>query len=309
MTATDGSGAIDAMRAFNRFYTERLGVLGRGYLDSGYTLTEIRVLYEISSGDGRSATDLTRNLHIDPAYLSRILKKFRSTALIETRPDPDDLRRHLLTATEGGMRLCERFAERSRSQLAEMLAPLAAAERDALTAAFSTIRRLLDRGDSPQEPAVIRSHRPGDIGWIVQSQAEFYTKHCGWNDRFEALAAEIGARFLTEFDAEREACWIAERDGLRLGSVMIVDGGGDVAKLRLLYVDEKARGLGLGRALVETCVAFARSKGYRSITLWTNDVLHAARHIYETSGFRLVSEERHAMFGRTENGQTWTRDL
>lgn len=309
MTDSRDMTTVEAMRAFNRFYTNRLGVLGQGYLGAGYTLTEARILYELGARQGISASELTRELQLDPAYLSRIIKRFRTSGLLTTAPDPADQRSQVITPTEAGKAEIDRLGVASRQQLAAMLEPLGPASRERLSAAFSTIRTLLDMSSANPEPVVLRPHRAGDLGWIVQSQAEFYTREFGWNAGFEALVADVAGKFLTNFNPKREFCWIAERAGVRLGSVLIMDGGDGVAKLRLLYVDEEARGLGLGRRLVEECIRFAKASGYRQMTLWTNDILHAARSIYVKAGFTLVAEERHAMFGVEENGQTWALDL
>ncbi|SMC56861.1 helix-turn-helix domain-containing GNAT family N-acetyltransferase [Rhizobium sp. RU36D] len=300
---------VEAMRAFNRFYTNRLGVLGQGYLGSGYNLTEARILYEIGARRSVAAVALIRELQLDAAYLSRIIKRFRAAGLIETTPDPQDKRSQIITPTDHGIKEFEKLGAASRVELAAMVDNLGQSDRERLKAAFSTIRLLLDPSASRNEPAVLRPHRPGDLGWIVQSQAEFYTAAFGWNSRFEALVAEIAGKFLANFDPAREFCWIAERGGTRVGSALIMDGGEGIAKLRLLYVDEQARGLGLGRLLVEECIRFSRASGYRKLTLWTNDILHAARHIYVKAGFVLEAEEPHTLFGPQENGQTWTLTL
>lgn len=300
---------VEAMRAFNRFYTNRLGVLGQGYLGSGYNLTEARILYEIGARGSVAAAELIRELQLDAAYLSRIIKRFRASGLIETTPDPQDKRSQVIRPTDHGIAEFEKLGAASRLELASMLDHLAPAARERLKRAFSTIRSLLDPSTGKAEPAVLRPHRPGDLGWMIQSQAEFYTKAFGWNNRFESLVAEVASNFLANFNPSREFCWIAERGGVRVGSVLVMDGGDGVAKLRLLYVDDEARGIGLGKLLVDECIRFSRAAGYRQLTLWTNDVLHAARHIYVKAGFKLVAEEQHAMFGQPENGQTWTLDL
>lgn len=309
MTPTAEFGHIEAIRAFNRFYTDRIGLLDRAYLNADYTLTEARVIYELGARGETSASALTRDLHLDAAYLSRILKRFRTAGLVDLAPDPADRRSQTIWLTAMGRLEYERLGDLSRNQLADMLSIVSAGERETLAAAFATVRRVLDPDAVNGMPAIIRPHRPGDMGWIVQSQATFYTREHGWNDQFEALVADVVARFLANFDSARDFCWIAERAGERVGSVLVTDGGDGIAKLRLLYVDEGARGLGLGRTLVDECIRFSRKAGYRQLTLWTNDVLHAARHIYEKAGFRLVAEEKHRMFGKEENGQTWTLDL
>ncbi|CAN7488401.1 helix-turn-helix domain-containing GNAT family N-acetyltransferase [Rhizobium sp. LjRoot30] len=299
---------LDAVRAFNRFYTRSLGVLGKAYLGKPYTLTEARILYELGAHDGLAAADLTRDLHLDPAYLSRILKRFREAGLIESRPHPDDLRSQLLSVTDEGRAEHEDLAQRSRAQIAEQFETVSPQDRESIVAAMEKIRRLLDP-DARPAPVVLRGNQPGDIGWVVQSQAEFYTREYGWNDQFEALVAEVAGAFLKNFNPASERCWIAERNGQKIGSIFIANGGDGIAKLRLLYVDPSARGLGLGRMLVEECIRFSRQAGYRQISLWTNDNLTAARNIYLKAGFRLVAEERHRMFGPELNGQTWVLDL
>jgi DNA-binding MarR family transcriptional regulator/GNAT superfamily N-acetyltransferase len=302
------SALIDAAREFNRFYTNFLGVLNKAYLDTPFTLTDARVLFEIGVHDGVSAVDLARDLQLDPAYLSRILKRFRNEDLIKTEADPADLRSQIITVTGKGREQFEELGRRANTQLAERFTTLANGEPEAIVAAMKTIRTLLDPLAQPA-PATIRAHRAGDIGWIVQSQGKAYTEEYGWDMRFEGLVADVAGKFLANFDPALEYCWIAERGGVNLGSVLVSNGGDGVAKLRLLYVDKAARGLGLGKLLVDECIRFARQKNYRQLSLWTNDVLDAARAIYIKAGFQLVSEERHCMFGPELNGQTWVLDL
>jgi DNA-binding MarR family transcriptional regulator/GNAT superfamily N-acetyltransferase len=302
------SALIEAARDFNRFYTNFLGVLNKAYLDTPFTLTDARVLFEIGSHTGISATALAADLQLDPAYLSRILKRFRAEDLIETKADENDRRSQIIHVTSKGQKQFKEFGRRSNAQLAERFETLADGETQAVVSAMQTIRSLLDPKAKSPAP-IIRAHRPGDIGWIVQSQAKAYTEEYGWDMRFEGLVAEVAGKFLAHFDPAMEYCWIAERNGINIGSILITNGGDGVAKLRLLYVDKAARGLGLGKTLVNECIRFARDKGYRQISLWTNDVLHPARAIYVKAGFKLVSEERHRMFGPEENGQTWVLDL
>ncbi|PKA42925.1 bifunctional helix-turn-helix transcriptional regulator/GNAT family N-acetyltransferase [Rhizobium sullae] len=302
------SALIDAARDFNRFYTNFLGVLNKAYLDTPFTLTDARVLFEIGSHDGISAVTLVRDLHLDPAYLSRILKRFRSEGLIETKADPADLRSQTISVTGKGYEQFRELGHRANAQIAERFEALALGERQSVVSAMQTIRSLLDPNIKPNPP-IIRAHRPGDIGWIVQSQGKAYAEEYGWDMRFEGLVAEVAGKFLADFDPAMEYCWIAERNGINVGSILVTNGGDGIAKLRLLYVDKAARGSGLGRMLVDECIRFAKAKGYRQISLWTNDVLHAARGIYVKAGFRLVSEERHRMFGPEETGQTWVLDL
>ncbi|TLX14274.1 bifunctional helix-turn-helix transcriptional regulator/GNAT family N-acetyltransferase [Rhizobium sp. MHM7A] len=299
---------IETARDFNRFYTNFLGLLNKAYLDSPYTLTDARVLFEIGSHEGVSAKALARDLHLDPAYLSRILKRFRAEGLIETSADTADLRSQIITVTDRGREEFEELGRRANDQIAARFDMLAAGEPQAVVSAMNTIRALLDPTAKPA-PAIIRAHRAGDIGWIVESQGRFYAEEYGWDLRFEALVAEVAGKFLANFDPEKEYCWIAERGGVNVGSVLVTDGGDGVAKLRLLYVDKSARGLGLGKLLVGECIRFARQKGYRQLSLWTNDMLDTARAIYIKAGFELVSEERHSMFGPEAKGQTWVLDL
>ncbi|MBB3285960.1 MULTISPECIES: helix-turn-helix domain-containing GNAT family N-acetyltransferase [Rhizobium] len=300
---------IDAVRDFNRFYTNFLGVLNKAYLDSPYTLTDVRVLFEVGFRGGVAASALTRELHLDPAYLSRIVKRFREDGLIETTPDPTDARSQIIKVTDKGQVQFEEFVRRSRAQIAGYFEKLAIGEPERVVAAMQTIQDTLGRDRTTASPAIIRNHRPGDIGWIVQSQARFYTEEFGWDDRFEGLVAEVAGKFLSNFNPQKDRCWIAERSGLNIGSSMIADGGDGVAKLRLLYVDKTARGLGLGKLLVDECIRFSRDAGYGKLSLWTNDILDTARAIYVKAGFKLVGEERHCMFGPELNGQTWELDL
>ncbi len=299
---------VEAARDFNRFYTNFLGVLNKAYLDTPFTLTDARVLFEVGSHDGVSPVALTRDLQLDAAYLSRILKRFRNDGLIETRPDPSDGRGQLVFVTQKGQETFRELGRRSSTQIGARFKELAIGQPQKIVGAMQTIRALLDPA-STTSPAIIRAHRPGDIGWIVQSQAKAYTEEYGWDMRFEGLIAEVAGRFLTHFDPAMEYCWIAERGGLNIGSILVTNGGDGVAKLRLLYIDKSARGLGLGKTLVDECIRFSRDKGYRQVSLWTNDILNAARGIYIKAGFRLVSEEKHHMFGPELNGQTWVLDL
>ncbi|MBC7150213.1 MAG: MarR family transcriptional regulator [Rhizobium sp.] len=300
---------IEAMRAFNRFYTDRIGILDRAYLKADYTLAEARIVYEIGTRGEVLAVELVRDLRLDPAYLSRILKKFRERGLVMVAQDPADGRSQRLCLTERGHAEFETLAELSRSQLRQMVAPLGEDEQATLVAAMATITRLTEPQDRAEAAPILRPHRPGDLGWMIQSQTDFYVGTLGWNGSFEALVSRVAADFLERYDERGDHCWIAERAGTRVGSVIVMDGGENIAKLRMLYVDGSARGLGLGKLLVDQCVHFARNAGYRQLTLWTNDILHTARHIYIAAGFQLVAEERHTMLGPELNGQTWTLDL
>lgn len=303
------SGQIETVRAFNRFYTRQLGLLEAGLLNSPFSLTEGRILYELAHGEGLSAAALARELRRDPGYLSRLVNRLARAGMVGRTRSASDRRRSILTLTPAGKAAFGRLDQASRDQVAGMLANLDGGERNRLVAAMAAVRRLL--GDRPAEPVtyVLRPLRSGDIGWITHRQGLLYASEYGWNEEFEALAARILADFVTGFDPRREAAWIAERDGEVVGSVFVVRQTDEVAKLRLLYVEPSARGLGIGRRLVAECVAFARARGYRTLTLWTNDVLTSARRIYEAAGFRLVGEDRHHSFGKDLVGQNWERAL
>ncbi len=303
------SDLLDTIRSFNRFYTDHLGLLSQAYLQSPYSLTEARVIYEIGARPGATAADLTRDLHLDPAYLSRILRRFRSQNLLRSERDTADRRSQNLFLTDRGQTEWQTLGEQSRRQIEQALSRLGSHEKQALVDAMKTVRDLLDPDEPQNAPAILRGHRPGDMGWVIEAQTRFYTETFGWNDQFEALAAEVAGHYLKTFDPRLERGWIAERSGRRIGSIFIANGGNGTAKLRLLYVDPTARGLGLGKLLVAEAIQFALQCDYRQITLWTNDNLEAARAIYLKAGFRLVSEERHRMFGPELTGQTWVMDL
>ncbi|TCT13690.1 MarR family transcriptional regulator with acetyltransferase activity [Tepidamorphus gemmatus] len=300
---------VPAVRRFTRFYTRRIGLLNGSLLDSPFTLSEARVLFEIANRDRVSASDLTSDLGLDPGYLSRMLKRFESRGLVDRRPSADDGRRRDLRLTAAGQAAFARLDEGSRRQVAEILSSLNAIDRRRLVEALETVEFLLGGGAAISEPYILRPHRPGDMGHIVSRHGALYAREYGWDETFEALVAEIVASFIRNFDPKRERCWIAERGGAILGSIFLIRESDEVARLRLLYVEPAARGLGLGRRLVAECLAFARSCGYRRVTLWTNDILHAARRIYQAEGFRLVREEPHHSFGKDLVGQYWELEL
>jgi DNA-binding MarR family transcriptional regulator/GNAT superfamily N-acetyltransferase len=300
---------IDAVRRFNRFYTRRIGVLQEGLLESPYSLTEARVLYELAHRPSPSASELVRDLGLDPGYLSRILKGFESARLIERRASPEDGRQSLLSLTAEGRAAFAPLDRRSRTEVGALLARLPEAGQRRLVTGMAEIERLLGGGPTPAAPYILRPHRPGDLGWIIHRHGALYAEEYGWDESFEALVAEIAAKFLKEFQPRYERCWIAERDGEILGSVLVVRQSPEVAKLRLLLVEPEARGLGIGRRLVEECLRFARQAGYRRMTLWTNDCLHAARCIYEAAEFHLAAEEPYHAFGKDLVSQTWEREL
>ena len=295
---------VDAVRRFNRFYTRRIGVLREGLLGSSCTLTEARLIYELAQVPHSTATVLGRELSLDLGYLSRLLQSLKRRGLVQAKPAPHDARHSLLSLTDKGRKAFALLNSRSREEMAAMLSELREGERERLVAAMSTVESLL--GNEKRKPQIVlRSHRPGDMGWVVQTHGEVYSREYGWDERFEALVADIAARFIRNFDPEREACWIAELDGERVGSVFVVKHSKTVAKLRLLIVEPKARGRGLGRRLVEECIGFARAKGYRRLALWTQSNLAAARALYRRCGFRRVRMERHSSFGYALVGEFW----
>jgi DNA-binding MarR family transcriptional regulator/GNAT superfamily N-acetyltransferase len=307
---------IDAVRRFNRFYTQRIGVLREGLYDSVYSLAEVRVLYELAHATRPiTATDLARTLTIDAGYLSRILRQFEANALIRKARSKSDGRQLHLSLTAAGRKAFAPLDRASHDEIAALLAPLPGDAQHRIVDAMDAIETLLDRAGPEATPTrstapyILRNHRPGDIGWVVSRHGALYAQEHGWDDTFEALVAEIAGKFLKQFDPERERCWIAERNGHNVGSVFLVRRSGAVAQLRLLSVEPSARGLGIGRHLVAECISFARAAGYRKIMLWTNAGLDAARHIYEREGFKLIREERHHSFGKDLVGQTFALKL
>ena len=293
---------IDAVRRFNRFYTRRIGVLRAGLLGSPYRLAEARLLYELAQGGQATASALGRDLGLDLGYLSRLLQGLKRRGLVRARRAAHDGRQSLLALTAKGRQAFAVLDSRSRDATGAMLAPLPEHDRERLVGAMRTVEGLLSnkRGE-----ITLRSHRPGDLGWVVQRHGALYAEEYGWDGRFEALVAGIVARFVKHFDAARERCWIAESDGERVGAVLVVKQSRSTAKLRLLIVEPAARGRGLGRRLVEECIAFARAKGYRRLELWTQSNLAAARSIYKRCGFRRVRKERHSSFGADLVGEFW----
>lgn len=300
---------VGAVRRFNRFYTRQTGLLHEKLLSSAFSLTEVRVLYELAERESATASTLASELGLDAGYLSRLLQGFDKQGLIRKRRLESDGRSSILSLTPKGRRTFAPLNQRSDQQVAGLLEKMPEGDRTRLVEAMGVVEELLGAKSVKREPFVLRPHRPGDMGWVIQRHAEIYALEYGWNEEFEALVAEIAAKFIREFDAKRERCWLAEQDGERIGSVFMVKNSEDVAQLRLLIVDPKARGLGLGRKLVDECVMFARYAGYRKLRLWTNDVLAAARHIYQAAGFRLVEESPHHSWGKPQVGQTWELDL
>jgi DNA-binding MarR family transcriptional regulator/GNAT superfamily N-acetyltransferase len=309
MPERDSDHQISAVRAFNRFYTSKLGVLDQHRLQSPFSLSEARVLYEVANRQEAAAKEIGIELGLDPGYLSRIVQKFDEDGLITRKPLAADRRQFRLGLTAKGRQAFAKLERSSHDEVAAMLAGLPGGERRRLVQAMTAIERLLGASGASPEPAMLRGHRAGDMGWVVQSHGALYASEYGFDAAFEALVAEIVAKFLGSFDASRERCWIAEIDGAQVGSVFLVRHSDDVAKLRLLLVDPAGRGQGLGQRLVAECIAFARASGYRKITLWTQSILVAARKIYQRAGFVLVASEPHRSFGQNLVGKTWEREL
>ena len=299
---------VNAVRRFNRFYTTQIGVLREAY-SGPYSLTEVRVLYELAHRDKPTAGDLIRELGLDAGYLSRILQKFERQKLVTRKPLREDRRQQALNLTAKGRDVFGRMNDQTTSEMTRLLAAVPAAERERAVRAMETIQGTLGPGEQSTAPYILRGPKAGDLGWVVHRHGALYAQEYGWDERFEALVAEIVGKFVPNFDGKRERCWIAEREGEIVGSVFLVKKTAMVAKLRLLYVEPKARGLGIGLRLVEECVRFAREAGYRKITLWTQSNLTAARSIYRKVGFRRVESKPQKQFGYNLVSETWELSL
>ncbi len=305
---TRQSEQVAAVRRFNRFYTSRIGVLDRGYADSPYSVAEARVLYELANrAVAPAASDLTRDLGIDPGYMSRILRGFERRGLVSRVKVEGDARRSHLSLTAKGKRQFASIDQSTAKQIGSLVEQLPGQRRRQAIGAM----RAIEEAFAPTENKsfTVRTHRPGDMGWVTHRHGVLYAQEYGWDERFEALVARICADFIDNFDPAGERCWIAERDGEILGSVFCVRKSRRVAKLRLLLVEPSARGLGVGTRLVDECISFARKSGYKQMTLWTQNNLHAARRIYERAGFRLSGEEKHTSFGAKLVAQNWDLKL
>ncbi len=300
---------VASVRRFTRLYTQRMGVLQRQLLGSPFSLSEGRVLYELAQRERSSAAELGRALGLDAGYLSRILRGFESRGLLRKQRSEEDGRLSHLALTRKGQQAFAALDARSTEEVAALLAQLAAADRARLVAAMGAVEALLQPPVQGRAAYVLRPPLPGELGWVVQRHGALYAQEYGWDERFEALVARIVADFGEQHDPRRERCWIAELDGAPVGSVFLVRKSETVAKLRLLLVEPGARGHGLGARLVEECIRYARQVGYRKLTLWTNDVLVAARRIYEAAGFTLVASEPHESWGKKLVSQTWELKL
>jgi DNA-binding MarR family transcriptional regulator/GNAT superfamily N-acetyltransferase len=309
MPATSLDRRVAAVRRFNRLYTRRIGVLHDGLLERPFSLTEVRVLFELAHTPDLTAKALRDELGIDAGYLSRLLRRLEDRGLVARTSSAADGRVAHLNLTGAGREEFRTLNARADAEVRDLLGHLSVAQQRTLLGAVQTIEDLLTHEPPRREPYMLRQHQPGDMGWVVHRHGVLYAQEYGWDERFEALVARVVASFIQRFDPQRERCWIAERDGEIVGSVFVVKKSKTVAQLRLLLVEPSARGLGIGARLVDECIRFARQRGYRTMTLWTNNVLHAARRIYQKAGFRLADEKPHNMFGRDLVGQTWELTL
>jgi DNA-binding MarR family transcriptional regulator/N-acetylglutamate synthase-like GNAT family acetyltransferase len=299
-----------AVRQFNRFYTQKIGVLREGYLGSTYPLPAVRLLYELAHRQEAIAADLARDLNVDQGYLSRIIKRLRKDGLIRGETASHDRRQTILSLTAKGCEAYEEYNQRSQDETVALLAALPEPEQRRLVDALQTAGRLLgDSTRSAEPPVLLREPRPGDMGWVVEAHGTLYAHEYGWTAPFEALAAEVVARVMRQYDPSHDRCWIAERDGQRVGSVCVIRENEEDAKLRLLLVDPVARGRGLGRCLVQECIRFARATGYRRLVLWTTDALADARRLYASEGFRMTAQTPFSGFGEGLMQETWALEL
>lgn len=300
----------EAIRSFNRFYTRQIGVLDEGLLASPYTLTQARVLFELGTRKKATAAEVGEVLGLDAGYLSRIVQNFMTQKLLARELSTQDGRQWVLSLTSEGRKAFRKLDRASHELTAASLSHLSPARRDRLLSSMKDVQRLLT-ADNDSREVVIRTHRVGDIGWAIERHGQLYADEFGWDESFEALVATLFAQFATQHDPAKERCWIAEVDGERAGCVFMVRNADDpaVAQLRCLLVDPKGRGLGIGKQLVDECMAFAKHAGYAKMMLWTNDVLVSARRIYQAAGFSLVSEQPHRSFGHDLVGQVWMREL
>lgn len=310
MTRPAAVDPVQTVRRFNRFYTRQIGVLQEHLLDSQFSLTEVRVLYEIAHRENATAKDLCQDLALDRGYVSRMLQNFENHNWIKITPSSDDRRRQFLSLTAKGHTVFDPLENGSSDEVAAMLARLLPQQRNRFIAAIREVESALAPSQSPVAPIVVRQHRPGDMGWVVQRHGELYWQEYHYDERFEALVAEIVAEFIQNLNSAHECCWIAEKEGERVGCVFLVKKSVSVAKLRLLLVEASARGLGIGKQLVNECVEFAKAAGYKKILLWTQSELAAARGIYKSAGFELKGEERHDSWSRKNLvAETWELKL
>ena len=309
MVRNDLAPRVESVRRFNRFYTKQIGLLSEHILKSQFSLAEARVIYELAQREKATATEMGAELGLDAGYLSRLLAAFKKRGLISKKPSETDGRQSVIWLTDKGRKAFTELNAHSHGEVESLLGRLPQADQNRLIDAMRVIEEVLGARPEQKVPYVIRPHRPGDMGWVTHRHGVIYNEEYGWDEEFEALVAEIAAKFIRNFDPKRERCWIAERGGEIAGCVFLVKKSNTMAQLRLLLVEPSARGMGIGKRLVNECVRFARQTGYKKITLWTNSALHAARHIYEEAGFRLVKEEPHHSFGHDLVGQNWELKL
>lgn len=309
MSITNLEERIRIVRHFNRFITRQIGVLREGLLHSPYSLAESRIIFELANRERLTASDLIHELGLDAGYLSRIIKGLEGKGLVDKIRSETDGRQRLLQLTSEGRDVFELLDQRSRDEIAEMLNDLSAKDQQRLLDAMQTIEDVFSKGLKYSQPYILRPHEPGDMGWITHRHGVLYSEEYGWDEHFEALVAQIIADFVINYNPKKERCWIAEMDSEIVGSVFVVQESEKIAKLRLLLVEPKARGLGIGTRLVEECIRFSRRKGYEKLVLWTNNVLVAARHTYRKLGFELVDQEEHHSFGHDLVGETWELTL
>jgi DNA-binding MarR family transcriptional regulator/GNAT superfamily N-acetyltransferase len=299
---------VSAIRAFNRFYTRKIGVLD-GMASSPFSLAEARVLYELAHRQQPTATDIRKELGLDAGYMSRILQDFERRKLVRREQSKTDERQRFLSLTSRGRKAFVPLDERSNRDISAMLNELSPSEQKQVVDALRVVHRLLGNRAEAKTPYLLRQHQPGDMGWVVHRQAILYAEEYGWDGTYEALAAEIVAQFIKNYDPKCERAWVAEKDGERVGAVFVAKESEEIVKLRLLHVEREARGLGIGKRLVEECIRFARQAGYQKMTLWTQSILHAARGIYKNAGFQVVQEEKHHSFGKDLTAETWELNL
>jgi DNA-binding MarR family transcriptional regulator/N-acetylglutamate synthase-like GNAT family acetyltransferase len=309
MARNDLAPRVESVRRFNRFYTKQIGLLSEHILKSQFSLAEARVIYELAQREKATATEIGAELGLDAGYLSRLLAAFKKRGLISKKPSETDGRQSVIWLTDKGRKAFTELNAHSHGEVESLLGRLPQADQNRLIDAMRVIEEVLGARPEQKVPYVIRPHRPGDMGWVTHRHGVIYNEEYGWDEEFEALVAEIAAKFIRNYDPKRERCWIAERGGEIAGCIFLVKKSSTVAQLRLLLVEPSARGMGIGKRLVNECVRFARQTGYKKIALWTNSALHAARHIYEEAGFRLVKEEPHHSFGHDLVGQNWELKL
>ncbi len=305
LSSAEPWSAVASIRGFNRFYTGQIGVLQEGLLQSPYSLTEVRVMFELANREKLTASDLIRELEVDAGYLSRILVSFEKRWIIAKKRSSKDRRQIFLQLTQKGRRIFATLDARSNAEVDSLLARLAPQQQKKLIEAMRAIEHILAPREEPKVPYLLRHHQPGDMGWVVHRHGVLYSQEYGWDEHFEALVAEIAAKFIQHYDPKCERCWIAEREGEIVGSVFLVKHLKGIAKLRMLLVEPSARGHGIGRRLVDECIRFARQAGYRKITLWTQNNLTAARAIYKKTGFTLVASVPNNDFGHGLMSETW----